>query len=170
MWKWWKDAAQEARQAHFAGQAAKRRVALERPGSVQAAAPQLQLGSEPAPCAAGACEGAEQEAWKAELQVRPAAAAASLPVGGNRWKAALLCRVVPMTHVPHPSTASHLESLSLVGVVCHTGVPPLLTGLQAVTGAGYDAILSAPWYLNLGCYASDDWKKYYAGVAGLSSC
>ena len=36
---------------------------------------------------------------------------------------------------------------------------------QAVTGDGYDAILSAPWYLNLGCYASDDWKKYYAGAA-----
>lgn len=35
--------------------------------------------------------------------------------------------------------------------------------LQAVTGDGYDAILSAPWYLNLGCYATDDWKKYYAG-------
>jgi len=34
---------------------------------------------------------------------------------------------------------------------------------QAVTGDGYDAILSAPWYLNLGCYATDDWKKYYAG-------
>lgn len=36
--------------------------------------------------------------------------------------------------------------------------------LQAVTGDGYDAILSAPWYLNLGCYATDDWKKYYAGA------
>lgn len=69
VWKWWKDAAQEARQARFAAQAADRRMALERPGSAQAAAVQLQLGSERAPCAAGACEGAEQEAWKAELQV-----------------------------------------------------------------------------------------------------
>lgn len=42
--------------------------------------------------------------------------------------------------------------------------PSLVAGLQAVTGDGYDAILSAPWYLNLGCYASDDWKNYYAGA------
>lgn len=34
--------------------------------------------------------------------------------------------------------------------------------LAAVTKAGYDAILSAPWYLNLGCYATQDWQKYYA--------
>lgn len=40
--------------------------------------------------------------------------------------------------------------------------------LQAVTGDGYDAILSAPWYLNLGCYATDDWKKYYAGAGTLA--
>lgn len=79
MWKWWKDAAQEARQARFAAQAADRRMALERPGSAQAAAVQLQLGSERAPCAAGACEGAEQEAWKAELQVGLGTAAAAVP-------------------------------------------------------------------------------------------
>ncbi|KAI7841169.1 hypothetical protein COHA_005135 [Chlorella ohadii] len=100
VWKWWKDEAQEARQARFAALSAERRMALERPGSAQAADVQLRLGSEPAPCAQGACMDAEQEAWKAEL--------------------------------------------------------------QAVTGDGYDAILSAPWYLNLGCYATDDWKKYYA--------
>jgi hexosaminidase len=34
--------------------------------------------------------------------------------------------------------------------------------LAAVTGAGFDAILSAPWYLNLGSYAGQDWKQYYA--------
>lgn len=100
VWKWWKDAAQEARQARFVASTPERRMALERPGSAAAAAVQLQLGSDLAPCASGACLGAEQEAWKAEL--------------------------------------------------------------QAVTGDGYDAILSAPWYLNLGCYATDDWKKYYA--------
>lgn len=72
VWKWWKDAAQEARQARFAATAFERRMALERPGSAQVAAAQLHLGSEPAPCAAGDCYGAdpEQEAWKAELQVR----------------------------------------------------------------------------------------------------
>ncbi len=72
MWKWWKDAAQEARQARFAALSAERRMALERPGSAQAADVQLRLGSEPAPCAQGACMDAEQEAWKAELQVGPA--------------------------------------------------------------------------------------------------
>ena len=34
--------------------------------------------------------------------------------------------------------------------------------LQAVTKQGYDAILSAPWYLNLGSYAGQDWQQYYA--------
>lgn len=34
--------------------------------------------------------------------------------------------------------------------------------LQAVTGHGYDAILSAPWYLNLGSYAGQEWQRYYA--------
>ncbi|KAL4440050.1 hypothetical protein ABPG75_003051 [Micractinium tetrahymenae] len=34
--------------------------------------------------------------------------------------------------------------------------------LATITKAGYDAILSAPWYLNLGCYATQDWQKYYA--------
>lgn len=34
--------------------------------------------------------------------------------------------------------------------------------LQRITKAGYDVILSAPWYLNLGCYASQDWRQYYA--------
>lgn len=69
MWKWWKDAAQEARQARFMASTPERRMALERPGSAAAAAVQLQLGSDLAPCASGACLGAEQEAWKAELQV-----------------------------------------------------------------------------------------------------
>lgn len=32
--------------------------------------------------------------------------------------------------------------------------PPSRLCVQAVTKAGYDAILSAPWYLNLGCYAT----------------
>ena len=34
--------------------------------------------------------------------------------------------------------------------------------LQAVTKQSYDAILSAPWYLNLGSYAGQDWQQYYA--------
>lgn len=38
----------------------------------------------------------------------------------------------------------------------HLPHPPVV---QAVTKQGYDAILSAPWYLNLGCYATEDWKK-----------
>ena len=31
-----------------------------------------------------------------------------------------------------------------------------------MTGAGYDAILSAPWYLNLGSFAGEEWRRYYA--------
>lgn len=34
--------------------------------------------------------------------------------------------------------------------------------LKAVTGKGYDAILSSPWYLNLGTYGGQDWKRYYS--------
>lgn len=41
------------------------------------------------------------------------------------------------------------------------GVLALLQ-VQAVTGKGYDAILSSPWYLNLGTYGGQDWKRYYS--------
>lgn len=34
--------------------------------------------------------------------------------------------------------------------------------LSAVTAAGHGALLSAPWYLNLGTFAEEDWKRYYA--------
>lgn len=34
--------------------------------------------------------------------------------------------------------------------------------LAAVTAAGHGALLSAPWYLNLGTFAGEDWKRYYA--------
>lgn len=33
--------------------------------------------------------------------------------------------------------------------------------LQRVTGRGYRALLSAPWYLNLGSFAGDDWLTYW---------
>lgn len=50
-----------------------------------------------------------------------------------------------------------LHAPALLLPTASSAAPPE-TAVQAVTGAGYDAILSAPWYLNLGCYAGEDWK------------
>lgn len=46
--------------------------------------------------------------------------------------------------------------------------PPSRLCVQAVTKAGYDAILSAPWYLNLGCYATQVGAA--AGGGGAHAC
>ncbi|KAK9866414.1 hypothetical protein WJX84_011212 [Apatococcus fuscideae] len=40
-------------------------------------------------------------------------------------------------------------------------VPGWLRELDAVTKKGHRAILSAPWYLDIGSYAGQDWKTYY---------
>lgn len=34
--------------------------------------------------------------------------------------------------------------------------------MEKVTAQGFRALLSSPWYINLGGYAGDDWAHYYA--------
>lgn len=40
--------------------------------------------------------------------------------------------------------------------------PGWLAEMEKVTAQGFRALLSSPWYINLGGYAGDDWALYYA--------
>eukprot|EP00884_Botryococcus_braunii_P008075 jgi/Botrbrau1/17269/Bobra.0015s0027.1 len=76
------------------------------------------------------------------------------------------------------STADHMEA---EGLTSHGGtssrcslsrgcppqllesdIPSWVPELERITKQGYRALLSAPWYLNLGTLAKEDWPDYYA--------
>ncbi|DBA89255.1 TPA: hypothetical protein ACH3X1_016396 [Trebouxia sp. C0004] len=46
---------------------------------------------------------------------------------------------------------------------CRAGEEPgWFAEMEKVTAQGFRALLSSPWYINLGGYAGDDWAQYYA--------
>jgi len=83
---------------------------------------------------------------------------------GQRVRSVLL--TATHRHDSPPTSSCHLLAQALLETNCNIqrlALPWLpCPCLQAITQRGYDVILSAPWYLNLGCYATQDWQDYYA--------
>lgn len=147
VWKWWKDGADE-----LARPSARKLLA---PGSTrQSVLSAAKFGAGPGPV--------DPDAWQAELaRVTARVRGRRGPRGGRGCAGELGVR----------RRAGHEPACTVLQAAC--------TALQAACTAtrpspptdrpsacepvlqGFKAVLSAPWYLNLGTYADEDWKAYY---------